>query len=195
VSDEFADWYRVGGKTLQFYATDDEIAELLLEALPDDFGPYAVLGAEWRENQWVPHEYPLEEITIPFTRHRSANHWIRSDVLSPGLTAQDETHVAWSGLIEVQLGFVRPDGRLEEASIAIVDRIRHEHTGQERRFTEYLKIFERLRRSMRKRLVVETERVNPDGNIYGDWPMTPRAADAHVRGEVRFYADPVGLRE
>jgi hypothetical protein len=53
----------------------------------------------------------------------------------------------------------------------MIDRIRHEATGEERRQREYLRIVERLRRSMRNRLVVETE----------DWPSTERAAVEHGR--------------
>jgi hypothetical protein len=35
----------------------------------------------------------------------------------------------------------------------------------------------------------------PDGTVSEHWPMTARAADAHRRGDVRFAAEPVGLRE
>jgi len=41
------------------------------------------------------------------------------------------------------------NSRLGEARTAVVDRTRHEATGEERRRPEYLRIFERLRRSMR----------------------------------------------
>lgn len=75
---DLAPWYRVGGRTLQFYATDDEIAEWLLEMLPPEFAPYAVLGEVWREGEWQPFEDPLEDLRASFQRHRSANHWIRS---------------------------------------------------------------------------------------------------------------------
>jgi hypothetical protein len=194
VPDEFDGWYRVGGKTLQFYATDDEIAEWLLEALPSERAPYAVIGQESRGGRRQSLEFPLAAVAAAFSAQRLAVYWIRSDALSPGLTAESEKRLSFNGLINVQLGSTRPDGLLGEASIGIVDRIRHEHTGEERVHTEYLRIFERLRRSMRKRLVVETERMHPDGKLYPDWRMTPRAADAHVRGVVAFAADPVGLR-
>jgi hypothetical protein len=67
-------------------------------------------------------------------------------------------------------------------------------TRRERRRPEYLRIFERLRRSMRQRLVVTTAYTFPDGSVSESWPMTARAADAHSRGEVTFTANPVGLR-
>jgi hypothetical protein len=67
-------------------------------------------------------------------------------------------------------------------------------SGEERRQTEYMQIFERLRRSMRKRLVVATACALPNGTVREDWPMTARAADSHSRGEVTFAANPVGLR-
>jgi hypothetical protein len=191
--DEFAGWYRAGGHRLQFYATDAEIAEWLQEMLPPESAPYSIVGREWQDGRWQPFEYALAAIEGCFRRHRSANLWIRSDVLSPGLTGQDEKRLSFDGLILVQLGSQR-NGRLEEASIGIVDRIRHEATGRERRRPEYLRIFERLRRSMRKRLVVTTAYTFPDGSVNESWPMTARAADAHSRGEVTFTANPVGLR-
>lgn len=189
VADEFGGWYRVGGHRLQFYATDAEIAEWLEEMLPPAFAPYRIVGQERAQ----PFEYPLDAINECFAHHRSANLWIRSDILSPGLTGDDEVRLSFNGLILVQLGSER-HGRVEEASIAIVDRIRHEATGRERRRPEYLRIFERLRRSMRKRMVVKTAFTSADGSVGEHWPMTARAADAHTRGDVTFAAEPVGLR-
>jgi hypothetical protein len=191
--EEFAGWYRAGGHRLQFYATDAEIAEWLQEMLPPESAPFGIVGREWQEGRWQPFEYALAAIDDCFMRHRSENLWIRSDVLSPGLTSEDEKRLSFHGLILVQLGSQR-NGRLEEASIAIVDRIRHEPTGRERRRTEYLRIFERLRRSMQKRLVVTTVYTFPDGSVGESWRMTARAADAHSRGEVTFTANPFGLR-
>ena len=199
MEDEFAGWHRVGGRRLQFYATDDEIAEWLLEMLPPRFRPYSVLAQEWVGAGWRTLEQPIEDIREFFADHRNANFWIRSRVLSPGLVAEelpapeDTKRLSFRGLILVQLGRDF-EGRLDEASIAIVDRIRHETTGRERRRHEYLRIFERLRRSMRKRLVVETARTLPDGTTTEDWRMTAHAADEHVRGKVKFAAEPVSLR-
>jgi hypothetical protein len=187
------DWYRVGGSRLQFYATNDEVAELLEEMLLPEFAPYAVIGQEWRDDQWHPFEFALEQIREAF-RRRHVNYWIRSDVLSPGLTGTDEKRVSFSGLILVQPG--RPwHGRIEESSIAVVDRIRHTETGEERRQPEYRRIFDRLRRSMRKRLVVKTLRTFPSGGTQESFPMTARVADAHTRGEITFNVEPVGLRD
>lgn len=193
MADDFAGWYRVGGHRLQFYATDAEIAEWLEEMLPPAFAPYGIVGLEWRAGRWQPFEYPLAAIDECFTRHRGANLWIRSDVLSAGLTGEDQKRFSFNGLILVQLGRER-NGRLDEASIAIVDRIRHEATGRYRRQPEYMRIFERLRRSMRKRLVVTTAYTFPDGSVGEHWPMTARAADARSGGEVTFAAKPTGLR-
>jgi hypothetical protein len=130
VEDEFAGWYRVGGRTLQFYATDDEIAEWLRGTLPSADGPYAILGRQWHHDRWMPFEYRLDEIGTAFGLHRTASYWIRSNALSPGLTGSDEKRLAWNGLINVQLSAPQPDGRLGEASIGIVDRIRHEQSGR-----------------------------------------------------------------
>jgi hypothetical protein len=129
-------------------------------------------------------------ITDSFSAHAHSAHWIQSQVLSPDLAAGDIDHpedlktLSFSGLIRIWLGR-EYEGRIEESSISMIDRIRHEKTGDERQQPEYRRIFERLRRSMRKRLVVETE----------SWPMTARSADAYARGEVTFTANAIGLRE
>lgn len=135
MDDEFAGWCLVGGRRLQFYATDDEIGEWLREMLPPSFAPYTVLGREWREGRWQAFEHQLEEIVESFTRHRAAIQWIRSNVLSPALTADDEKRLSFSGLIGVELGHER-GGRRWQSSIAMVDRIRREAKGQERRHAE-----------------------------------------------------------
>jgi hypothetical protein len=196
IGESYEGWYRVGGSRFDFYATDDEIAEWLLETLPADFAPYAIIGAEWveEERRWQPFEYPLAQTREAFSRHRGANFWIRSDQVSPSVRGDDQVGVAYGGLILVQLGFEREDGRIEDARIAVVDRLRHEVTGEERRQPEYRRIFDRLRRSLRKRAVVETIRTRPDGGTDRSSPMTPRAAEAHARMEVTFDAEPIGLR-
>jgi hypothetical protein len=193
MAESLDDWYRVGGSRLQFYATNDEVAEWLEEMLLPEFAPYAVIGQERRDDQWRPFEFALKQIREAF-RHRHVNYWIRSDVLSPGLTGTDEKRVSFSGLILVQPGR-EWQGRIGDSSIAIVDRIRHIETGEERRRPEYRRIFDRLRRSMRKRLVVKTLRTFPDGETQESFPMTARAADAHARGEITFDVEPVGLRD
>ena len=191
---DYAGWYRVGGRRIgSFYATADEIAEWLVETLPDEFAPYAVIGEETTPDGLRRFEDPLDRIRESFAR-RTPNHWIRSDVLSPHVPAGDGVRQSFAGLILVQVGRER-NGRVEDTSLAIVDRIRHEQTGEERVHRDYLRIFERLRRSIRKRLVVRTKYTFPSGEVGEHWPMTARAADAHVRGEITFSAEPVGLRD
>jgi len=196
VAESFEEWYRVGGSRTDFYATDDEIADWLLESLPSELAPYAIVGREWVEEErlWRAFEYPLSQIREAFAHKRECNLWIRSDQLSPRVSGEDETPLVHGGLILVQLGTER-SGVVEEASIAVVDRLRHEVTGAERRQPEYRRIFDRLRRSLRKRLVVTTVRTRPDGGVDPSSPMTPRAAESHVRGEVRFAAEPTSLRD
>ena len=64
VSESYEGWHRVGGSRFDFYASDEEIAEWLLETLPAESAPYAVTGAEWIEEarRWEPFEYLLPQI-------------------------------------------------------------------------------------------------------------------------------------
>jgi hypothetical protein len=151
-----------------------------------------VLGAEWRDRRWQPFEHTLGNIAEAFARG-AVNYWLRSDVLSPHVSAGDGGEQGSHGLILVQPGF-RREGRTGDASISVVDRVFNTLTGEERRFDHYRRIFERLRRSMRKRLVVATMLALPNGTQTSSWRMTARAADAHVAGSVRFLAEPIGLK-
>ena len=156
---------------MQFYATDEEIADWLVETLPGQYAPYVILREEWAHPRLAVHAYALDDVAASFVADRSARHWIKSEVLSPELDPRDVRRtddldrLSFSGLIAISVT-AEFSGRIEPASIGMIDLIRHEVTGKERRQPEYLRIFERLRRSMRKRLVVETE----------DWPSTERSA-------------------
>ncbi len=184
--DDFTGWHRAGrGRSFQFYATDDEIAEWLLEMLQADFAPYVVFREKRVGSRLVVHERNLDDIERSFADDRNTRHWIKSAVLSPGLHPEDISapndvgKLSFNGLIAVRLG-ADWKGRREAAELALIDRVRNDETAEERRRSDYLRIFERLRRSLRKRLVVNTE----------DWPMTARAAAAHASGEVTFAASP-----
>jgi hypothetical protein len=183
---DFTGWHRAGrGRSFQFYALDDEVAEWLVETLPCAFAPYVVFREQWAHRGLAVHELSLDDIAQSLAEDREARHWIKSAVLTPALQADDISvpgdlgKLSFNGLISVRVGADR-NGRREDADLGLIDRIRHSETGEERRQPEYLRIFERLRRAMRKRLVVQTE----------DRPMTADAAAAHARGQVTFAASP-----
>jgi hypothetical protein len=195
MADEYDGWQRVGGRNFQFYATDEEIAEWLIETLPTQFVPYSVLGREWRDSRWRFFDYPLADVRACMSHHRRSNLWIRSHAPTPSVSAaSDERELSLGGLILVQLGRQLTDGKLDEARLAVVDRIRHAASGREHRHRDYKRIFDRLKRAMQKRLVVTTQIALPDGTATDGWPMTARAAEEHVRDTVRFTAEPTGLR-
>jgi hypothetical protein len=160
------------------------------EMLLPEFAPYALIGQEWRDDQWHPFEFCLSEARDAF-RRRHVNYWIRAHVLSPGLSGTDEKRLSFSVLVQPGREW---QGRITDSSIAVVDRIRHMQTGEERRQPEYRRIFDRLRRAIRKRLVVRSLRTLPSGETQESFSMTARAADAHARGEVSFDVEPIGLK-
>jgi hypothetical protein len=183
---DFSNWHRVGrGRSLRFYALDEEVAEWLVETLPSELAPYVVFREQWAHPRLVVHERNLDGIALSFAEDRQARHWIKSTVLTPALGAEDISvpsdlgRLSFNGLISVTLGADR-NGRREDTDLGLIDRIRHAETGEELRQPEYLRIFERLRRSLRKRLTVQTD----------EWPMSARAAAAHARGAITFAASP-----
>jgi len=183
---DFTGWQRAGrGRSFQFYALDDEVGEWLIASLPPESAPYLVFREQSANGRLIVHEWPIDEIAASFAEDRNARHWIKSARLTPALQVEDVSlprdlgRLSFSGLISVVLG-ADWNGRREETNLGLVDRIRHVETGEERGQPGYLGIFERLRRAMRERLIVETQ----------DWPMTAGAAAAHARGEVTFAASP-----
>ena len=88
----------------------------------------------------------LDDVAASFVADRSARHWIKSEELSPALEPRDVLRtddldrLSFSGLIAISVTAVF-SGHIEPASIRMIDLIRHEVTGEERRQPEYLGTF------------------------------------------------------
>ena len=57
-------WDRVGGRVIQFFATDEEVDDVLKQYLPVKYGPYFLVGSEWvklnnGKHAWKPFSYPF----------------------------------------------------------------------------------------------------------------------------------------
>lgn len=103
-----------------------------------------------------------------------------------------ETMCAFSGFLLLQPGDREMGVEYHGSSVSIVDRVVSETTGAERWYPEYLRIFNRLKRLIKKRLVAPSVRVNSSGQEYVDsltmW--TQAAIAAHASG-ARFPCRPL----
>ena len=170
---------------MQFYATDEEIADWLVEKLPGQYAPYVVLGEQWASPHLAVHAYALDDVATSFSADRPARHWIKSGVLSPELDPReirrpdDMGKLSFSGLIAIRVTD-EFGGRIEPASMTMVDRIRHETTGEERRQPEYLRIFERCEVRCAN---VSSSRLRT-GRARNVQPSSARSSTDHLRNTV-----------
>lgn len=165
-------WQRYGrGKIVQFFATDEEVCEFLEECLPREFAPYSLLWVRFIEDgNKYRHEYVASDLG-DFLELRAQGVWkffLRSKVLTPGAFPESTAPVDWSwsfsGLVNIQQGRLR-QGRQEWSGLGIVDKAQNKETGEIVSHEGYLKIFNVLKKSLRKRLLYNTVKARPNGTL------------------------------
>ena len=165
-------WDRYGrGRGIDFFATDEELYEFLDKTLPKEFEPYTLVWSkpikEGRDYQYEQNENELTQ----FIELRSQGLWmffIRSKVLTPEIfqatTALPDGAWGLNGLINIQQGRKSKKG-LEFSSISLVDKIQNVETGEIVTHDEYLAIFNKLKKTLRKQLRYTSKKKRPDGTI------------------------------
>jgi hypothetical protein len=201
-------WYRPGGHRLDFFATRDELQELLDLGLPDAFAPWHLTGADslprpdqpdrYYQSPWSSPDIDLAAASrTPALRTRT-DFFIWSEQLTSGEPPRGtgslhEVLCSFNGFLLLQLGGQDSLARFSPSSWCIVDRIVHWTTGEERRYPDYLRVYNRLRRLIRKRLIASSVQIFPDGeewvNAHVKW--TAGAAAAHAAGLT--FATPNGI--
>lgn len=185
---------RVGrGRRIDFVTTLGELQDLLHGALRADEGPWALTGVDlvrtearrYRQQSFVCPTIELATCDKTAVHHR-INVWAWSGALTQRLPRPSERYervCSFNGFIGVQRSGDWSSGGGGEAALMVVDRVRH-LSGDERHHAEYRRVFERLRRALRKRLVAETQRRDKEGNNYVDDTLrwTAAAIEAHESG-------------
>ena len=196
-------WYREGrGRGLDFYACDEELAEVLQVGLPKPYAPYSLVGSyvEKQGREYV-HRY-VERAVTDFLDLRSGGIWyffLRSAAITPSLTLCDgrcaDRDLSFSGLLNIQHGSVRK-GKRGKSRLGIVNKVQNERTNELIVHKEYERVFNALRAAIRKRLVYTSVLVTLDGRrIDSKWPtMTELFAARCQSGELVADQD-VGERE
>jgi hypothetical protein len=154
------EWERVGrGRTLQFFCTDQEIQQWLIDGLPTDYAPYRLVGYDMvksdRTYRMVPFECEVDSLQecIRQSEGERSEFFIQSQQLtalpplSPG--ANIAAVYSYNGLIRLQHGVLNREG-LAPSRIGIVDRVCHIASGEVVDHKEYLSIYNRLRRRIDK---------------------------------------------
>jgi hypothetical protein len=164
-------WMRVGkGRELQFFATDEEVQAWLVHALPPQYAPYHLVGADKVKQDRFFTEAPFEcEIFSLINCMRGTedvryNFWIRSEVLTPKLPLTQGFGLtklfSYNGLVLLQHGlmlrnlyeFGQPLKRAA-SRIAVVDKVRNLETGEGRHHQGYLEVYKALHRTISQALI------------------------------------------
>jgi hypothetical protein len=193
-------WHRVGrGRVLQFFATDDEIQEWLLSALPPEYGPYTLVGADLvqiEKKKYIQKgfEFGIDELKRAMYEQDETRweYWIRSKVITPQLDFSRHKMISWilsySGLVGLHHGSYNKnkwvDG-LDASSIGIVDQVNNDKTGEKIQHKEYLNIFKKLNREIKNHLCYSSFWKYKDGSEREDFEsrlMTEKAVRAYEEG-------------
>lgn len=204
-------WQRLGNdKELQFFATDSEVKQWLLAALPHEFEPYSLVGSDSIKDfkkHYVEHPSRFTLGDFPECAHpdhgQRFHFWILSDRLTPNfqLTEGQSAYgiCARHGLILLQHAFrFRPQFAkpaelyLDSSRIAILDRLQNLETEEIRRLDTYLPIYKALCARIKKDLVYSTLTTFADGHVEEETRihrMTEGAVKSYAEG-FRFICAP-----
>jgi hypothetical protein len=196
-------WYRdTRGRSFEFYACDEELAQMLADSLPQELAPFSLVATHVEKlgrRQYVHRHVTAGTDRFVELRQEGIRHFnLCSDYITPSLVLPKNQAVSaivsTNGLVDIQAGFARK-GKLEESSIGLVNRIRNKHTDEVVVHAEYELVFHALKSAVRKRLAYTTERVMPDGAVKKSTTlrMTAMFADRCMAGEI-VARDRVGRR-
>lgn len=195
-------WYRVGrGRRFEFFATDEETQAWLLEALPEAFGPYQLVGYEIVKGE---DRYTREPLSVELPDFRSfvADHppgicdlFMRSYKLTPSLAPKPGVSIdvlcSLNGLVNIQHDGPRTRPYLSPSSISIVTRVRSFDTDEEVVHSDYEKVYNALARRIRRSLVYTTIARSKLGDEWVEFDsgvrMTEAAARAYEAGVAYRY--------
>lgn len=180
------------GRDFQFFATDEDIIELLTDALLPEFGPYALLVPYPEVHGKGYREAVRRQAVSDFTGLRAEgfelfqveSHAITGEVDFTG-TQKLSVLLGVNGLLRLHHGNCSKKLGWLPSRLSLVHRIVQQFTGERYKHREYDRIFGCLKRAIRKRLKYRTLPVHEDGAT-NDYPimMTKRFKQAVERGEI-----------
>lgn len=200
-----AQWQRVGrGRSLQFFATDEEVQAWLNHALPEEFAPYVLVGVDKIKQsrfKYVDEPFQCDVSALSACMSgpvgRRSDFWICSKVLTPELLLRrgiwQQRLFSSNGLVDLAHGMMvkvrnprDPAQPLEQyaSAVGIVDKIQNLETGEVRQYEGYLRIYQALRKVIRKELVYSSVVRAADGTEAEDTSVA-----LMTEGAVRAYAE------
>lgn len=190
------EWRRLGkGRVVEFFATDDEVQTWLIEGLPNEYHPYTLVGVDLVKvgRTYIENGFEFEVRELKKAMYKTdavrSHFWIRSKVITPELDFLKQTRITWvlsyTGFVNLQHGaYIKNMGR-PASSIGIVDKVINDATGEVRHHKEYLRIFNSLKRLIKKSLCYSSIHTFKNGSRREDTTlqlMTEKAVQAYEHG-------------
>lgn len=159
---EIDSWSRVGGRELQFIATDEDVHRWLSEGLPDEYKPYELIGLDVDQMTKSNHRamvfaFPTDDfLSSRANASGRSNFWISSRQKNGGLERDNgpwyTKYYSFNGLIQLTHGGMRGDKK-EISRIAVVDKVRNLISNEIRESKSSAKIFRALKRRIQRDLI------------------------------------------
>jgi len=180
--------YRQGrGHSFQMYVTDTEISAFLLTELPATWAPYSIIGTYTEKVNAKQYRERFQEITpcdfLILRSHGIWAFWLRSLVLTPELDLAGierlDAFLSLNGFVGLQQGRVN-QGKREPTSVGIVDTVSNHVTGEIRRHEKSLRLFQSLKRILKKKCIHRSQWTWPNGRV--ERSKTPDVTEGFAAG-------------
>lgn len=189
-------WYRSArGCNFQFFATDEEVLEMLLTKLPLEYAPYTFIGINSikidKHYHQVAYTSPIENLLEILNNGKWFNRlWIWSQALTPHFpleTDNPDALCSLNGLISLNHGNKRQRGAeiyRDVSNIGIVDKVFNYIANEEIFHEAYFKIFSKLKRYLRSILIYNSMVSFPNGTFQevNYQRMTLKAVESFEQG-------------
>ncbi len=186
------DWLAMGrGRSFTFYAVDTELASWLAD-LPPDLGPYELVGRRLQKSRYTAWECPLPAAdfvgrgTFQIRSISATPDWS----LEPAETLTERAFFA--GMVQVSHGAVDRLGRQLESIISVRPTFRNRATGETLRYEAYERVYDALRKRIKRDLGFSTRLMLQDGRYVPGVTLMSNGSKAAWDAGSRFHAEPAG---
>ncbi len=199
---EIRQWYICGrGRCYEYLASDAEIASILQEYLLPEYGPYRVVRIQERLRIGkrtvgvVLDDRPIESVADMFVDRKEhyERFYIYSKTLAPGLDIQPtpdfNTYCCYHGALRITQSPRSQSGLIGSSHMSLVEWAGNEFTGGVRHNQIAFKLYNRIKRQIRKQMKYQSIRMRPETGeeFLQPWlPMTEGVAEL-ARGENNPY--------
>jgi hypothetical protein len=190
------EWHRYRSSRFDFFATADEIKQFFLNELPQTYAPYSLVATKERIDERNFSSGIFEHSTariIDMAVRERLQFFLRSQPLTPDLDEARapfvcdrptdwEYQINYAGLILIQYGSFG----VGNWDLCVVDEVCHEPTGKILKHDGYRKLFNAMKKLIRKKLIVWG--MYDFGSVQQEWKrpiMTARFADELREGAVQ----------